>query len=135
MGYANWRECVTAEFQNSQAYLYRQLEAAQTEKVISPTGEKPQIPERQLRPLTKLRDDPEKQKEAWQKAVESAPAGKVTAAHVYKIVHEMTTPAQIIPQTDLKEDSDILFHLKRYWKQATKKDKKNFLDWIRKETQ
>jgi hypothetical protein len=54
LGYVNWRECVTKEFQSSQAYLYRQLEAAQTEKVISPMGEK-EIPERQLRPLTKLR--------------------------------------------------------------------------------
>jgi len=54
MGHASWRECVNAEFPSSQSYLYRQLEAAQTEKVISPTGEN-QIPERQLRPLTKLR--------------------------------------------------------------------------------
>lgn len=60
------------EFGNSQAYLYRQLEAAQTEKVISPMGEK-QIPERQLRPLVTLRDDPEKQREAWTRAVETAP--------------------------------------------------------------
>lgn len=90
LGYESWRECVTAEFKNSQAYLYRQLEAAQTEKVISPMGEKLEIPERQLRPLTKLKDNPEQQREAWQKAVETAPEGKVTAAHVSKVVKEIT---------------------------------------------
>jgi len=89
LGYANWRDCVTAEFQSSQAYLYRQLEAAQTEKVISPIGEK-EIPESQLRPLTKLRGNPEQQRTAWQKAVEIAPEGKVTAAHVSKVVKEIT---------------------------------------------
>ena len=88
MGHASWRECVNAEFPSSQSYLYRQLEAAQTEKVISPTGEN-QIPERQLRPLTKLRNDPEKQREAWTKAVDTAPDGKVTAAHVQQIVKGM----------------------------------------------
>jgi hypothetical protein len=76
LGYNTWRECVTAEFNSSQAYLYRQLEAAQTEKVISPIGEK-EIPESQLRPLTKLKDNPDQQREAWQHAVESAPEGKV----------------------------------------------------------
>lgn len=91
LGYASWRECVNAEFPSSQSYLYRQLEAAQTEKVISPTGEN-QIPERQLRPLTKLRNEPEKQRIAWQKAVSTAPDGKVTAALVAKIVKGMVEP-------------------------------------------
>jgi len=70
---------VVKEFSNSQAYLYRQLEAAKTEKVISPIGEK-EIPESQLRPLTRLKDDPEKQRVAWTRAVETAPEGKVTVA-------------------------------------------------------
>jgi len=45
--------------------------------------------ETQARPLLKFKDEPEKQREAWQKAVETAPEGKVTAAHVYKIVKDM----------------------------------------------
>jgi len=44
---------VVKEFNQNERYLYRQLEAAQTEKVISPLGEK-EIPEGQLRPLSKL---------------------------------------------------------------------------------
>jgi hypothetical protein len=93
LGYESWRECVTKEFDSSQAYLYRQLEAAQTEKVISPMGEK-EIPERQLRPLTKLKDNPSQQREAWQQAVDTAPEGKVTAAIVAKVVKEMTAPVK-----------------------------------------
>ena len=42
--------------------------------------------ESQARPLSKLKDNPEVQREAWQKAVETAPEGKVTAAHVQKVV-------------------------------------------------
>jgi len=39
-----------------------------------------QITEYQIRPLSKL--EPAQQREAWQKAVATAPEGKVTAAHV-----------------------------------------------------
>lgn len=128
LGYASWRECVTAEFKNSQAYLYRQLEAAQAEKVISPIGEN-EIPESQLRPLTKLRDNPEQQREAWAKAVATAPDGKVTAEHVAKVVKSMTAPAT--PKTiDVGEDSDAVFHLKRWWRRANKKDKQAFKLWV-----
>lgn len=44
--------------------------------------------ESQTRPLSKL--EPAQQREAWQKAVETAPEGKVTAAHVSKVVKEIT---------------------------------------------
>lgn len=42
--------------------------------------------ERQARPLSKL--EPEQQREAWAKAVDTAPNGKVTAAHVQRVVDE-----------------------------------------------
>lgn len=98
LGYGSWRECVTKEFQGKQSYLYYQLEAAQVEKNISTNVEKQDlIPESHLRPLTKLRDNPEQQREAWQKAVETAPDGKITAAHVSKVVREMTEPEKPKP--------------------------------------
>lgn len=50
--------------------------------------------EKQIRPLARL--EPEQQREAWQKAVETAPEGKVTAAHVSKVVKEMETPKPYI---------------------------------------
>ena len=124
LGYASWRECVTAEFQQNERYLYKQLEAAQVQKQICPNGQKVEIPESQLRPLTKLRDNPDQQREAWQKAVETAPEGKVTAAHVANVVKEVTGEKEMAC-----EDSDAVFQLKRWWKKATIKDKKIFIEW------
>ncbi len=74
LGYRSWRECVTKEFKQSERYLYRQLEAAQTEKNIWPIGQK-SIPESQLRLLTSL-PTPELQKEAWEESVRTAPEGR-----------------------------------------------------------
>lgn len=65
LGYATWRECVTAEFKQSERYLYKQLKAAQTEKNICTIGQKEEIPESQLRPLTKLKDSHDRQRKAW----------------------------------------------------------------------
>lgn len=52
-----------------------------------PMGTKP-ANERQTRPLTKL-GTKQLQQEAWEKVVETAPEGKVTARHVSKVVSEM----------------------------------------------
>lgn len=43
----------------------------------------------QTRPLAKLRENPDAQRIAWDKAVETAPDGRVTAAHVAKVVKTM----------------------------------------------
>lgn len=80
------------------------------------------ITESQTRPLARL--EPEQQKEAWQKAVDTAPEGKVTAAHVANVVKEVTGEKEMAC-----EDSDAVFQLKRWWKKATIKDKKIFIEW------
>lgn len=92
LGYDSWRACVVGEFGKHQSYLYRQLEAAQTEKNISvsPIGE---IPEARLRPLTRIKD-PEEQREVYQKAVETAPEGKVTARHIEETVKKAAKPKE-----------------------------------------
>ena len=46
-----------------------------------------------IRPLARLESS--QQREAWQKAVETAPEGKVTAAHVARVVKGMTEPEEI----------------------------------------
>lgn len=46
--------------------------------------------EAQARPLTRL--EPAEQREAWARAVETAPNGRVTAAHVQSVVDEMLAP-------------------------------------------
>ena len=73
------------------------MKAAQIEQNISVSTivDSGKIPEGQLRPLAKL--EPEQQREAWTKAIETAPEGKMTAAHVQKVVREMTEAGFITP--------------------------------------
>lgn len=85
LGYKSWRQCVNAEFEQSQAHLYRQLEAAKIEKVVSPTGEIGKIPERVLRPLASL--PPEQQQEVWQEATKDLSEGEFpTSSQMEKAV-------------------------------------------------
>lgn len=88
--YDSWRAYGQAEFGYSKSRIYQLAEAARVEKNISTKVEKQTIPETHLRPLTKL-ESPEQQQEAWQKVVETAPEGKVTAYHVSKVVSEIRT--------------------------------------------
>jgi hypothetical protein len=89
LGYATWTECVKAiadEYGISERNMWRLHSGNQTEALLTP-GSVGEIPEKQLRPLTSL--PPPQQAEAWQRAVETAPEGKVTAAHVQTVVTEM----------------------------------------------
>ena len=109
LGYKDWTECVNREFKQGGNYIFKQFAAAQIEKNINDsvknhctTVQLGTIPERQLRPLSRL--EPAQQREAWQQAVATAPDGKVTAAHVSKIVREMQPevkkPVTQIPQSE-----------------------------------
>jgi phage N-6-adenine-methyltransferase len=74
------------------AHAYRLMDGAQVIYNLSPIGDI-QLPatESQARPLTRL--DPVDQPIIWQRAVETAPNGRVTAAHVQNVVEEYTRPA------------------------------------------
>jgi len=145
LGYQSWRECVTGEFKQSENYLYRQLEVAQVEKNILPMGKtSDQIPERQLRPLVSLRDNPAVQREAWQMAVSTAPDGKITAAHVSKIVKEMTKKNDDISpvepeQCEITEAkyiaAFIISHLERIRKEDPRREEQliRIMNWIKKQ--
>jgi phage N-6-adenine-methyltransferase len=67
--------------------VYQLLEAAEVERNISTIVEKSAIPESQLRPLSRL--EPEQQREAWARVVETAQDGKITAAHVQGVVDDL----------------------------------------------
>lgn len=73
----------------SRPRAYQLIGAAEVVGSLSTMVDKP-ISERQARPLTKL--EPEQQQEAWQRAVETAPNGRVTGAHVEKVVKEYLEP-------------------------------------------
>lgn len=107
LGYATWRECVTTEFEKSQAYLYRQLAAAEIEQRVSPMGEIGAIPERQLRPLAAL--TPMEQPIAWQEANERS-NGKPTARVVEDVVKEMRSDPddELDPPMEPAQAADIL---------------------------
>lgn len=55
--------------------------------------------ERQARELSKL-DTPEERREAWKEAVETAPEGKPTAAHVREVVNKRT--GEVIDPEDIE---------------------------------
>jgi phage N-6-adenine-methyltransferase len=71
----------------SRFYAHRLIAGAEATGNLLPIGNTPRT-ESQVRPLVGL--EPEQQREAWQRAVETAPEGKVTAAHVERAVREVT---------------------------------------------
>lgn len=90
-GYSSWRECAQVEFGLGQSRVYQLLESAEIERNISTVVEiEGPIQERKLRPLAQL--PPDVQPVVWQRAVETAPEGKVTAAHVQAVVNEYKNP-------------------------------------------
>jgi|BarGraIncu00222A_1022003.scaffolds.fasta_scaffold48584_1 hypothetical protein len=136
LGYESWRECVVAEFKQGENYLYKQLAAAQAEKNICTIVQKDPIPESQLRPLTRL--EPDQQREAWQRAVETAPESGITAAHVKKIVDEMLQEnepeqeqitSEVQPYVDT--DSRNLHDIKISWSVCKNADRLRFLKWAK----
>lgn len=123
-GYGTFEAYCQDTWNFSRSHAYRFIDSVKVIENLSPTGDKP-ISERQTRPLAKL--EPEQQKEVWQKAVETEPDGKVTAAHVAVVVKEFTGEKENVCQ-----DSDAVFQLKRWWRKATKKDKQIFIEWTKK---
>ena len=113
---------------------YQFIDAAKVAENLSAIEYKP-THESQLRPLTHL--EPEQQKEVWQKAVETAPGGQVTAQHVQDVVDEMQNKGDqpdesIEPEpSQFKRDSKNLSQLKFYWGEASTGDRKKFRRWLR----
>lgn len=89
LGFDTFEAYCKARWAFTRQTAYQFIDSA---KVIENVSHGLQIPapvnERQTRPLARL--EPEQQRQAWQKAVNTAPDGKVTAAHVSKVVKEIT---------------------------------------------
>jgi hypothetical protein len=129
LGYKSWRECVTSEFPQRQRYLYYELKAAQTERNLD-LHPGANIPEKHLRPLSRL-EDPEQQKEAWKKAVETAPESVVTGQIVEEIVEKMTDSKR--PKDSKPTQSTILDQLKHLWSLATEEERNAFKQYTEME--
>lgn len=108
----------------SDRHVRRLIDASDVVSLIQdqsgPTGPVP-TNERQVRPLTKLRNEPEKVREAWADAVASSPVGKdgkpkVTAKQVAAAVERVTDPevlrgrqerSRALKDTDERRSVDI----------------------------
>lgn len=128
LGYDTFEAYCKERWDFGRSYAYRLMDSAKVIQSVSPIGDKVPTTENQTRPLARLKL--EQQREAWQKAVETAPEGKVTAAHVSAVVRGMIPGKAETSVSIINEDSDSLFHLKRWWKKATIKDHKMFLKWV-----
>lgn len=82
----------------SRSYAHRTIEAAQVATNLLPIGNVIPATESQARPLAALPAD--LQREVWQQAVDTAPNGKVTAAHVQIVVNEYTRPPEHVTTFD-----------------------------------
>jgi len=88
LGYETFESYCKARWDMSKMHAYRLMDSCKvidtvkSNQLVTPTNES------QTRPLARL--EPDQQREAWQKAVATAPEGKVTAAHVSKVVKEIT---------------------------------------------
>jgi len=96
LGHASWRACVTAEFGQSQAYLYRQLAAAEVEQNISPDSPIGELKEGQLRPLSAL--PPVYQRLAWQNAQQAA-----------DLIEPGSAPTASVIQASVEAVQEIIF--------------------------
>jgi hypothetical protein len=79
----------------SRPQAYRLIDGAKVTECLSPIGDIP-ASESVARPLTSIRDeegelDLIKINEVWQEAVETAPEGVITAAHVKQVVRDIHT--------------------------------------------
>lgn len=95
LGYATFIEYAQIEFDYGKSRAYQLIDAATVERNLrysTMVENALPIPERHLRPLADLPSDV--QPIIYQQAVETAPNGKVTAAHVQSVVDEYREPAR-----------------------------------------
>lgn len=101
LGYGSWRGWAVATLGEHQATAYRELAAGVIEQHISPMGEIGAIPERHLRPLAPLKDDPDILRDTWDRAHEMADerGERFAARHVEAAVEEYRAGAPL-PDSD-----------------------------------
>jgi hypothetical protein len=89
----------------SKTHANRLIASSEVSQNLTPTGVIPQS-ERVVRPLTQIKD-PEQQRKIYQKAVETAPDGKVTAKHIEDTVRRSNTETEI-PDGQSCPESDAM---------------------------
>ena len=90
-GYGTFEDYCRERWGMNRAHANRLIAASKVVENLDPMGAIP-IGERETRPLTRL--EPEQQRAAWQRAIETAPASGITAGHVQRVVDDMSRPEQ-----------------------------------------
>ncbi|MEO8391473.1 MAG: hypothetical protein ABI700_00635 [Chloroflexota bacterium] len=100
LGYTSWRDCVTNEFDFSQSRAYQLLDYAEVEQNLSTKVENgaPAINEAQARLLAPFEAD--EQREIYEQAAQTAPNGKLTAAHIEQVIEQHT--GRVKPKSNVK---------------------------------
>lgn len=93
-GYRTFEDYCRQRWGMSRFYAHRLTQAAEVRENLLPMGNTLPATERQARPLAALRETPEIQAQAWQRAVDTAPGGRVTAQHVTQTVEYFRPPPQ-----------------------------------------
>jgi hypothetical protein len=137
LGYETFGEYCRKRWDYKRTYTFYLIESAKVINNVHDCEQKP-TNEWQVRPLTKIKD-PEVQLIVWQKAVKTAPNGKVTAAHVYKIMKGMNInvakpkrePQTIEVTEAIGISTFIICHLERIREDDPKRDEaiRKIINW------
>lgn len=92
--YSTFEEYCQSRWGWTRRHTNRLIASAEVTTNLGPIGPNLPVTESQARPLVALRDQPELQREVWRRAVETAPDGKVTAAHVQAVVDSVQPEKQ-----------------------------------------
>jgi hypothetical protein len=100
--YKTFEEYCITRWEMSRRSAYQLIEAASVYENVRHGAQILPANERQARPLAAL--PPEQQREAWAKAVSTAPSGKVTAVHVAQVAREYQKASEL---TTLKKQKTL----------------------------
>lgn len=85
-GYSTWEDYCQEKWGRGRNYINKLIAATEVVSNLGTIVPILPITESQVRPLTRL--TPDEQREVWPQVVETAPNGKITAAHVQAVVDE-----------------------------------------------
>jgi protein gp37 len=126
LGYNNLPDCIREECpvfaEYTGARIYQLADAGEVLANISESQQivENAISESQLRPIAQAKLRPQEQREVWGRVVESAPEGKVTAAHVTSTVaaYRQENHASVQPLT-IRKPSGIKAYLVDEWERLS----------------
>lgn len=101
--YTTFEDYCRERWQLTRRHSNRLVAAAAAVANLGPIGPKAPINEAQARPLTRFNDQPDVQRQVWQTAVETAPNGKVTAAHITAVAETYREPHELLNQSESNE--------------------------------